>query len=144
MKIPNICIVCLLIYCCHSCFGDVSEQDEEQTTIVHSLKKDDSLEFDGIFFLSSELDAAYENALGVLTKTCEIEDLKRSIAKIEKLGQKLFDVYPEDISNFVQTLRALMDCASTMDQQEFQNMEAALNASYNNITQKLNSYINLN
>jgi hypothetical protein len=122
----------------------VSEQDEEQTTIVHSLKKDDSLEFDGIFFLSSELDAAYENALGVLTKTCEIEDLKRSIAKIEKLGQKLFDVYPEDISNFVQTLRALMDCASTMDQQEFQNMEAALNASYNNITQKLNSYINLN
>jgi hypothetical protein len=121
----------------------VPEQDEEQTTIVHSLEEDDFLDFDGIFLLSSELNAAYENACGVLAKTCEIEDLKNSIAKIEMLGQKLFSTYPEDISNFVQTLRNLMDCVSTMDQRELQHMEAALNASYNDIAQRLNGYINL-
>jgi hypothetical protein len=119
------------------------ERDGEQTTIVHSLEENDFLDFDGIFLLSSELNAAYENACGVLTKTCEIEDLKNSIAKIEMLGQKFFNTCPEDISNFVQTLRNLMDCASSMDQQELQNMETTLNASYNNIAQRLNSYINL-
>ncbi|MDR2603460.1 MAG: hypothetical protein LBC11_02785, partial [Puniceicoccales bacterium] len=104
MKIPNICTFCLLICCCCSCFGGEPKQEEDQTTIVYSLEEDDSLAFDGIFLLSSELNTAYENALGVLTKTCQIEDLKSSIATIEKLGRKLFSVYPEDISSFVQTL----------------------------------------
>jgi hypothetical protein len=107
------------------------------------MGEDDSMEFDGIFLMSSELNTAYENALGFLNKTCEVDDLKRSIAKIEKLGQKLPDVYPEDVSNFVQSLRALVNCVSSTNQQELQNMETSLNASYDGIAQKLNSCINL-
>jgi DNA repair ATPase RecN len=123
----------------------VPKQDESQTAIVHSLEKDDSIEFDGIFLMSSELNTAYENALGVLNKTCEMANLKSSIAKIEMLSQKFPSVYPEDISNFVQTLRALMDRISSTDadQQELQHMETSLNDSYNSIAQKLNNHINL-
>jgi alkylhydroperoxidase/carboxymuconolactone decarboxylase family protein YurZ len=117
------------------------KQDESKTIIVHSIEEDDSVEFDGIFLMSSELNTAYENALGVLNKTCEMEDLKSSIAKIETLSQKFPCVYPEDIDNFVQTLRVLMD--SSTNQQELQNMETSLNTSYNSIAQKLNSHINL-
>jgi hypothetical protein len=120
----------------------VPKQPEGQTIIVHSLGKDDSIEFDGIFLISSELNAAYESALGVLNKTCEMEDLKSSIAKIEMLGQRL-GVYSEDISNFVQILRALMDRISSAGQRELQDMETSLNISYNSIAQKLNNRISL-
>ncbi|MDR1233295.1 MAG: hypothetical protein LBJ75_03490 [Puniceicoccales bacterium] len=142
MKIPNVYVICLLICCYCSCFGDVPKQSEGQTIIVHSLGEDDSIEFDGIFLISSELNAAYESALGVLNKTCEIEDLKSSIAKIEMLGQRL-GVYSEDISNFVQILRALMDRISSAGQRELQDMETSLNISYNSIAQKLNNHISL-
>ncbi|MDR2777116.1 MAG: hypothetical protein LBB17_03710 [Puniceicoccales bacterium] len=143
MKIPNICIACLLFYCCCSCSGDVLKQDESKTIIAHSIEKNDSIELDGIFLMSSELNTAYENAFGVLNKTCEMEDLKNSIVKIEMLGQKFPSVYTEDVGNFVQTLRALLDCISSTNQQELQNMEISLNTSYNNIAQKLNNHINL-
>lgn len=140
MNILSICITCLLA-CCY-CLGldHVSVQDGEQT-IVYSLAKDDSINFDGIFLMSSELNTAHENALGVLNKTCAIEDLKNSISKIETLGQKIPSIGSEDINNFVQTLHSLVEHVSDMNQQELQNIETSLNFLYNNIAQRLNNYI---
>ncbi|MDR1890765.1 MAG: hypothetical protein LBQ23_01090 [Puniceicoccales bacterium] len=140
MNIQSVCIACLLVCCCCLGWGNVSEQTGSQT-IVYSLAKDDSMDFDGVFLTSSELNIAYENALGVLDEVCEVDDLKTSIATIESLSKRIPSICTEDINDFVQTLRDLVDRVSDMNQQELQDIEASLTSSYNNIAQKLNSYI---
>jgi hypothetical protein len=140
MNIQGVCIACLLACCCCFGWGNVSGQAEIRT-IVYSLAKDNSMDFDSVFLMSSKLNIPDENALGVLDKICDVDGLKMSITTIEALSKRIPIICTEDISNFVETLRDRVGRTSDMDQQELQNMEASLTSSYNNIAQKLNNYI---
>jgi hypothetical protein len=130
-------MLCLSVLCADEEINTVSPQIADESIKVEPLSFSERL-----FLLSSEINSAFENAMGVLRGTVDSEDLQSSILKLEEILANNPDIAFDGIDQFLDILRQIQtDTTEDVDYSWLDEMENSLRIHYKSLVCELDACI---